>query len=84
LLALQSEIRNPKSEIDTFSGEIASRLAYTQKSRGQNLPERPFQLRIYDCGLRIGEGRSRQYNKEQTPNEFAALRAQRSGRVQTL
>ena len=25
----------------TLGGEIASRLAYTQKSRGQNLPERP-------------------------------------------
>jgi len=26
----------------TPGGEIASRLAYTQKSRGQNLPGRPF------------------------------------------
>ena len=27
--------------IRTLGGEIASRLAYTQKSRGQNLPGRP-------------------------------------------
>ena len=25
-----------------LGGEIASRLAYTQQSKGQNLPERPF------------------------------------------
>ena len=30
-----------KSSFDRLGGEIASRLAYTQKSRGQNLPGRP-------------------------------------------
>jgi hypothetical protein len=35
---------NPAPAANSFSlgGEIASRLAYTQKSEGQNLPERPF------------------------------------------
>jgi hypothetical protein len=31
-----------KSSFDPLGGEIASRLAYTQQSEGQNLPERPF------------------------------------------
>ena len=31
-----------KSSFDPPGGEIASRLAYTQKSEGQNLPERPL------------------------------------------
>ena len=30
------------NSINPPGGEIASRLAYTQKSRGQNLPGRPF------------------------------------------
>jgi len=32
-----------------LGGEIASRLAYTQKSRGQNLPERPLPLSVKVC-----------------------------------
>ena len=31
-------------ELRPLGGEIASRLAYTQKSRGQNLPERPHSI----------------------------------------
>jgi len=37
-----SAIRIRKSALETLGGEIASRLAYTQQSEGQNLPERPF------------------------------------------
>ena len=36
-----SALRIPKSALKTLGGEIESRLAYTQKSEGQNLPERP-------------------------------------------
>src|SRR2546429_6092150 len=32
----------PNSALGSLGGEIASRLAYTQKSRGQNLPGRPL------------------------------------------
>jgi len=38
LCTLHSALQEP------LGGEIASRLAYTQKSEGQNLPERPFWL----------------------------------------
>jgi hypothetical protein len=31
-----------KSKFRTLGGEIGSCLAYTQKSEGQNLPERPL------------------------------------------
>ena len=47
---LHSAFRAPKSAFRTLGGEIASRLAYTQKSEGQNLPERPLK-----CGIRIGD-----------------------------
>ena len=39
-----------KSSFDAPGGEIESRLAYTQKSRGQNLLGRPA-----FAGLRLGE-----------------------------
>ena len=34
--------RQPFSIYKPLGGEIESRLAYTQQSEGQNLPERPF------------------------------------------
>jgi hypothetical protein len=39
--SLHSALRIPNSAFGALGGEIASRLAYTQKSEGQNLPERP-------------------------------------------
>ena len=38
---LYSALRNPNSALKALGGEIESRLAYTQKSEGQNLPGRP-------------------------------------------
>ena len=40
---LNSALRIPNCEFETLGGETESRLAYTQKSEGQNLPERPIQ-----------------------------------------
>jgi hypothetical protein len=37
-----SALRIPNSALKTLGSEIESRLAYTQQSEGQNLPERPF------------------------------------------
>jgi hypothetical protein len=39
--AFNSALRIPNSALKTLGGEIESRLANTQESRGQNLPERP-------------------------------------------
>ena len=41
---LHSALRIPISALKTLGGEIGSRLAYTQKSEGQNLPERTICL----------------------------------------
>jgi hypothetical protein len=35
----------------SLGGEIGSRLAYTQKSEGQNLPERPAPIGFWSNGL---------------------------------
>ena len=37
-----------------LGGEIGSRLAYTQKSEGQNLPERPFPFASWCNQERVG------------------------------
>ena len=47
-----SALRIPKSALESLGGEIGSRLAYTQQSEGQNLPERPVQMRNVECGVR--------------------------------
>jgi hypothetical protein len=44
---LQVEIRW-QVELGPLGGEIESRLAYTQKSEGQNLPERPPQIGVME------------------------------------
>jgi hypothetical protein len=48
--ARKSSFVNRKSR--TLSGEIGSRPAYTRKSRGQNLPERPIRTRSAERGVR--------------------------------
>jgi hypothetical protein len=40
--AFHSARRIPNSAFKTLGGETESHLAYTQKSEGQNLPERPL------------------------------------------
>lgn len=42
-MLVQIQPRQPVMAVrKPLGGEIESRLVYTQKSRGQNLPERPF------------------------------------------
>src|SRR5262245_19261189 len=46
-----------------LGGEIASRLAYTQKSRGQDLPERPLPLSVKSANLSLKQGELERYHQ---------------------